>query len=1555
MRTIKTWLIAIAALLCSITASAHDFEVDGIYYNIISHSDLTVEVTYKGSDEYSYSNEYTGEVIIPTTIVHDENTYDVIGIGKRTFYNCGEMTMIEIPQSVTYIGEQAFYCCYSLTSITIPKNIKTIEHDTFRKCSGLTSIEIPEGVKSIGFYAFADCIRLTSVNIPKSVTSIGNNAFDNTGWYNDSYDGILYLDDWLICNKGKSLTRLNIPEGTRGIADNAFLDSQNSLSSVTIPGSVISIGERAFSGCSKLTSIVIPEGVAMIKERAFYNCSNLVSITFPESIEYVGKEAFEGTMWDKNLGGGSIYIGKYYYKFKGTMPNNASIIIAEGTKGIGENAFSGYVNLRNVTIPESVTSIGNAAFSGCTNLASVYIPEGIESIGNSTFQGCSNLTSIILPSGMTNIGGYAFEKCSGLTSITIPEGVVSIGAFAFSGCVNLASANIPIGLNAIENGVFQHCKKLSSIDIPFGTKAIGQWAFQNCNGLTSITIPENVMVIGDYAFSGCNNLHTVINNSNINLAEYAIGLTAERIFNGKELTRKDDFLFQSIDNEYRLVQYVGNDEAVVLPNNYDGEGYIIDDYALFEHKLHSLVVGEGVLSIGKNVLKETPNKVIWLTNTPPTNYARIEGNINYTANDQYLNLSNVEVYPYLSSLFEVDGVRFVPVSPSERTCHAIDCAYDSTVTFVHIGETTSFKGVEMKVTRVNSRTFYNNNYIKKVTLSHQGDIDSLAFYNCTAIKNLSLSNRGNIGSKSFCGCFSIESMIISNLGSIESQAFYECEGLKVLNVSNNGDIGAEAFYGCGKIDTAIISNQGDIERLAFYKFGDAKYLNITNIGDINDMAFRNCGKIDTLYILSHGNIGNEAFYASGIMNAIISNIGSIGDEAFEGCTILSSAVLGDSIRSLGVDAFRGCGELKEIYIPSSVKTIGESCFYDCISLESAELGNGINILNNNTFYQCKKLGKIVIPDVVETIGEYCFYGCSTLTHAEIGDNVKTIKYNAFQNCTSLSEIRIPESTTEIDSYTFGGCRQLSDVVIEDRVTTLALGSNGSSPLFADCPLDSVYIGGKITYNTSSEKGYSPFYRNTSLRTVVITDKEEQIYENEFYGCTNLKNVAIGNGVKSIGNYAFSGCSNLDGFSFGSNLEEIGTEAFSDCTNLTTITSHAAVPPTCGNQALDDINKWSCVLKVPQSYAAAYQAADQWKEFFFIEDVVEVKKYALTYMVDGKVYYTDSLAHKVTLTAIEEPVKEGYTFSGWDKVLATMPAEDVVINGTFTINTYKVEYVVDGETYRTDEVAYNDTLILVEEPTKEGHTFSGWSEAPETMPANDITISGTFTVNSYLLTYTVDGETVQTDSVAYGTAITLLDEPTKEGHTFSGWSEAPETMPASDVLISGAFTVNKYLVTFKIGDEVIAADSLEYGTTIVAPEAPEKEGYTFDGWGEVAETVPAGNVTYEGTYTVNIYKVYYYVGEELVHTAEVAYGEAIPEYVYEPTEAGYTFLGWIGDTYETMPAHDVTYTANIDDAIEQLTIDNSQLTIYDLSGRKVLDTENLKGGIYIVNGRKVIVK
>jgi len=175
--------------------------------------------------------------------------------------------------------------------------------------------------------------------------------------------------------------------------------------------------------------------------------------------------------------------------------------------------------------------------------------------------------------------------------------------------------------------------------------------------------------------------------------------------------------------------------------------------------------------------------------------------------------------------------------------------------------------------------------------------------------------------------------------------------------------------------------------------------------------------------------------------------------------------------------------------------------------------------------------------------------------------------------------------------------------------------------------------------------------------------------------------------------------------------------------------------------------------------------------------------------------------------------------------------------------------------------------------------------------------------SYVIKFLIDGEVFLMDTLTRGTAITLPEAPTMEGYTFSGWGEVPETMPANDLTISGTFIINKYVVSFKIGDEVVASESLEYGANIVAPEAPEKVGYTFNGWGEVAETVPAYDVTFEGSYSINSYTLTYVVDGEVVLTLPILYGGSIPS-LKEPTKEGHTFSGW-SEVPETMPAEDVT--------------------------------------------------
>ncbi|MBP5514298.1 MAG: InlB B-repeat-containing protein [Bacteroidaceae bacterium] len=227
--------------------------------------------------------------------------------------------------------------------------------------------------------------------------------------------------------------------------------------------------------------------------------------------------------------------------------------------------------------------------------------------------------------------------------------------------------------------------------------------------------------------------------------------------------------------------------------------------------------------------------------------------------------------------------------------------------------------------------------------------------------------------------------------------------------------------------------------------------------------------------------------------------------------------------------------------------------------------------------------------------------------------------------------------------------------------------------------------------------------------------------------------------------------------------------------------------------------------------------------------------------------------------------------------------------------------------------------------------------------------------SYTVTYAIDGETIATEQVEEGGTVTLPEAPEKEGYTFAGWTGVPETV-TNDVTITGSYNINHYTVTYVIDGTTVGTEEVEYNGTPSAPEAPEKEGHTFAGWTGLPEKVTA-DVTVTGSYTVNTYTVYYKVDGRVVYSEEVAYGNPIPNFTITPeSDDRYTrtFEGWDGEKYDTMPAHDVTYEAIISvvDGIES--IHNSQFSneVYDLSGRRVSQT---KKGLYIKNGRVVVLK
>ncbi len=446
---------------------SYDFNVDGIYYNITCTNPATVETT-SGYGDWAPDNwgSYSMSVTIPSTVTYKGVTYSVTSIGNRTFKSSFLLTSVTIPNTVTSIGDYAFF-----------------------ECDSLKSVNIPNSVTSIGHYAFGGCYQANVIiPIQNSITYIGARALEDTSWFYNLPDGLVYIGKVAYKYKGTmpTGTSISIKDGTKQITGYCFKECTDltsiaipnsvtsigvcafsgcrCLTSIVIPNSVTEIGGSAFSGCIGLTNVTIPNSVTSIGSNAFDGCSNLMSITVPNSVTSIGSNAFDGTNWYNNQPNDRlVYAGKVAYKYKGTMPAGTSINIKDGTKGIAGDCFNGYTDLTSITIPNSVIEIGSWAFANCSGLTNVTIPNSVTSIGSWTFYKCSGLTNVAIPNSVTSIGSNAFRLCSSLTSVTIGNSVTSIGSNAFEDCKYLTSITIGNSVTSIDACAFYGCYALKDI------------------------------------------------------------------------------------------------------------------------------------------------------------------------------------------------------------------------------------------------------------------------------------------------------------------------------------------------------------------------------------------------------------------------------------------------------------------------------------------------------------------------------------------------------------------------------------------------------------------------------------------------------------------------------------------------------------------------------------------------------------------------------------------------------------------------------------------------------------------------------------------------------------------------------------------------------------------------------------------------------------------------------------------------------------------------------------------------------------------------------------
>ena len=854
-----------------------------------------------------------------------DNLYYLFADSTLTIVGTGEMSYSSLPWTSSQIA-RAF----------LPDGLKSIYSSAFNS-SKLTSISLPNTLTTINYRAFSSCSQLTSIVLPDSVTSIGQEAFYYSGIYNSTANwenGALYIGNYLIATNSNLPATYAIKEGTRLIADYTFSGKSSSLTSVTIPESVVAIGNYAFYNCSNITYIRIPNSVKHIGYRAFYNCSQLAFVDLSEGLTIIGEEAF----------------------------NNCDA-------------------LTHITIPSTVTSIGNSAFYSCGALNAIYLEATTPpTLGSSVFSytssslkcylACGLLGEYLASSSWTNLFSNFIEYCPSDTYHTFDyEDTNTQWQFIQSGQTNQWTIGIAAGSASMKNKSLYISNDGTSFAYDQNA-ASTSWAYLPVTLTTTDSIFFSWKGVGetccDYAHAYLIPAGSLPTAGSTTLPEGAIAV-GNKI--NQQTTWQCDTIVPNVEGNYNLCFMWTNDESSGTTSIAIDDVRIGSAIGIAANKcgddLYWTLADSTLTITGSGAMFDYVKTAMIPWYSQRTNIRTVvlpEGLTNISRNAFYgcTNLVSINIPSTLTSI---------------ASCAFYDCQYLRGPINIPEGST-----------MVGDSTFYNCRRLSAISMPNNMDsIGVRAFYNCDSLTQLTLPDSlVRIKAYAFYDCDYIKRVVIpNNVTDIASYAFYSSAGLTTVTIGSRVDsLGTNVFNNCSALDTLYVLNPTPpiLASNALYS-SPICYVPTGSLSAYQSSAWAN-------YVsgfVEQGQCGDNLYWtiSEGVLS--ITGSGAMYDYTAEALapwysqrTNITTIDLPDGLTSIGAWAFYDCDSISSISIPSTVTTIGNEALYHCSNLTSVSIPDAVTTLGYEALANCTLLTQVTLGSSITSIGGYAFSYCPAL-------------------------------------------------------------------------------------------------------------------------------------------------------------------------------------------------------------------------------------------------------------------------------------------------------------------------------------------------------------------------------------------------------------------------------------------------------------------------------------------------------------------------------------------------------------------------------------------------